>query len=263
MQLNPTNETQLSKIIEDLPQQYRTILGHVTLPQDNGNSVATALHNGDTVIGASDGSIRTHQNNTEGTYAYILTTYDSDRGQIYGYQRVPKTDEICSQTAEMYGYIGQLFILYIVTLLHRIKDSESTIILTTDNKETFKRASKIITPTNIKQTLATEYDQWRLLQELIQLIPLQITHKWVKGHQDEDKKKNKIIGPLTREVYLNSRADTLATTAYDIQEIPHRYLNHHSVFGLYTDDRKYVTNIRHHINNIINAPPIIQYLQQK
>ena len=34
--------------------------------------------------------------------------------------------------------------------------------------------------------------------------------QWIKAHQDEDKEGNKIIGPLLREVQMNSEADILA-----------------------------------------------------
>ena len=58
--------------------------------------------------------------------------------------------------------------------------------------------------------MVPEYDLWRLIWDCKHSTSVKINVKWVKGHQDEDTKGQKIHGPFQREVQLNIDMDEKA-----------------------------------------------------
>ena len=58
---------------------------------------------------------------------------------------------------------------------------------------------------NASQTMAPDYDLWKLTQDLIQQIKVKLHFTWIKGHQV--KSGQKLHGPYLRPTQINIDMD--------------------------------------------------------
>jgi hypothetical protein len=195
--------------------KFRDIIGTVTLPSDDGESLLSALQQGK-ITGASDGSYQETSN--IGTHAFILSDSTYDINVITGSAYSPRSDRLSSSQAEHYGLLGLLIVVF--SLLHHFQEDGlgwPPLTVYIDNLKVVTRYDTIPAKMNIKQLLTHDYDLWQLIHEFKRFLCLPIEVEWVKSHQSLDI-DNEIPGVL-----LNHDADHLATLHYSIQApIPQR-----------------------------------------
>ena len=252
----------LRETIASFPAYLKEIMYNVQLPEDGGRQLLETI-NMNELIGASNGSIKECD---KGGYAFSLQAYYTDEGRIIGGGKVPKSNSTTSLTAELYGMIGVLgSILAICTQYQHEIDNNSIITVTTDNNEVVKRLSNEITPMNVQETWALDYDLSQTMWDIRKLIPAQIKVEWVKGHQDKLENGQKIHGPFTRPAELNILMDRHANQERDDMsyEAPMRRTYQHTAIGLYDQHNNMITDFKKYSYNIKNGKKLREYIQRK
>jgi hypothetical protein len=241
----------------NLPCRFRDIIGDISIPWDEGESLISALNNG-TAVSASDGSYLEDVN--RGSHAYKLTATGNDDGCIQGASLSPMSDKMSSPPTEHYGAIAVIVVL-IVLLYHYSEDGYGwpKLLLYIDNQEVVDRGStRNPNFLNIGQYLTHDFDLWMLLGHLQTHLSLRIEFEWIRGHQipTEDMESN--IGIL-----LNNDVDELATKQYTKKGAsPQR--------GVFLAGTVCYHQSGHHVQNISNAissretdKDILDYYQSK
>ena len=121
-------------------------------------------------------------------------------------------------------------------------------------------------PLNTNKTTAPEYDIQTLIHKIKTILPMTVKFKWVKGHQNKDKKTGqKIYGPFPRKVDLNIIADKEAhRTACITQHLSPRQPTYSTtIMGLYTKDNVYIADMHHHITMVLHQQTLWNYLLKK
>ena len=214
-------------------------------------------------IGVSDGSVITVDNESYGGHSYSLQSWHTDEYQIYGEVPTPHSTKISSLTTELYGLIATTLLVYILQKkydVHQMLSVNTTI--TADNDQAIKMGNEWNTPLNISETNTQDYDLWTLLWQLRQASTVNITYKWIKGHQDQLKTGGKIFGPFSREVQLNIQMDALAKIASDQSSKSPvlRPTNSTTAMGLYTLNNIFISDIHDFFQYVMTEKPMIDYL---
>lgn len=63
---------------------------------------------------------------------------------------------------------------------------------------------------NTSEYLVKEYDLEKVIWDIQHRILFEVAHKWVRGHQNQDKQGNTIYGPFQCEAQLNIEMDLKA-----------------------------------------------------
>ena len=134
-----------------------------------------------------------------------------------------------------------------------------------DNKTVVERGSKEQTLINLSDFSVPEQGLWTLTTELIQALPIKVTLKWVKGHQDENSFGEKIHGPFIKEVILNIRVDKLADMGMKKGEgiIIKKPTLSTEVIALYTKEKVQILNVRQYMVNKKNGADLESYIKEK
>jgi len=119
---------------------------------------------------------------------------------------------VTSYRTELSGIIASLYLIYRVCQFYDVE--AGAIKLLCDNKGALTNAFKPI-KAGITPYFRTDHDLIEIARALIQLIPLIITSKWVKGHYEGKGKQYKHT--------INAEADKLAGEFQD-QQSPHSTL---------------------------------------
>ena len=244
-----------------LPIQIKEIMQNIQLPDDDGKRLIDAIHK-EGAIGASDGFLK----QSKGGYAFSIQSYQSDEGRIEGGGKVLCSNGTTSLTAELYGMIGLLSTILLVCTQHSQElNITKEILVTTDNDEVVKQLTNESEPMNVSETWAPEYDLGQLMWEIKTAIPIRVTVKWVKGHQDELENGQKIKGPFTREAQLNILMDKRANKERDDinSEPPIQHTYKYTAIGLYHHKNVIITYITSFIYNNNNSKKICEYIQRK
>ena len=176
----------------------------------NPEHVYKSIQNG-VAIGASDGSVVTIDNEAYGGHSYSIQAWDTDKQRICGEAPTPHSTNISSLTTELYGLLASTLLVYILGKKYDTDQNfNASTTITADNKQAIQMGNEWNTPLNISETNTHEYDLWTLLYQLKTAAPLNLSYKWIKGHQDQLKTGEKIYGPFTRPVQLNIQMDNLA-----------------------------------------------------
>ena len=255
----------LPTIIEMLPPVWKQILGNIQLPDDDGEYVYKSIQNG-VAIAASDGSVVTIDNESYGGHSYSIQAWDTDKHRISGEAPTPHSTNVSSLTTELYGLLASTLLIYILGKKYDTDQNlNASTIITADNKQAIQMGNEWNTPLNISETNTHEYDLWTLLYQLKTAVPLTVSYKWIKGHQDQLKSGEKIYGPFTRPVQLNIQMDHLAKrAAKQSSSMPvRRPVYSTTTMGLYTPHDVYIGDIHEYIQYAMTAKPLIDYLIRK
>ena len=127
-----------------------------------------------------------------------------------------------------------------------------------------KRSKEECIPTNISETWCKEYDLWKLLWSIKQLLPIQVKVEWIKGHQDELSNGQKVHGPFSRPVELNILMDKVATTMTHDPHIKALKRNTYSftAIGIYQNDIM-ISDIEKYLYLKVNGEELKKYIQKK
>ena len=201
----PSTPTTFMDYVNALPPPLQCILSNISLPNDDGFSLASDLSTG-SVLAASDGSAHTNR----GSFGYIITNNDQS-SVIQGYGRIPSTYSTpSSQRSEFYGSLALALVLRILSQLHKV-DVDVTVPIYIDNSHVVE--SNISHQTDeirrgIKMYTSTDMDIQLLIKTMSKDEHITPQWNWIKGHQDET------TSELSLEAELNVQADTLAAEGH-------------------------------------------------
>jgi hypothetical protein len=180
-----STEATLAAKFSHLPHKFQDIIGDITLPEDEGVQLITALKRGSVAM-ASDGSYMVDIK--KGTHAYQIVDLDNDDVGISGAATSPDSDKMSSSPTEQYGAIAVLVVI-IVLLYHHQEDGHSwpSVVLYIDNSEVVDRGNRKNPHfRNVGQYLTHDYDLWMVLSNLQTNLLLKVNFEWVRGHQAND-----------------------------------------------------------------------------
>lgn len=218
-----------------------------------------------TLLGSCDGSVISKNRQSWGGHSFSLQDWNTDHNSISGYCPTPMTNNITSLTPELYGPIATTIIVYTLVKHHDIEENYSTtIVIVADNKQAIQMTEQCSSPINISETMKAEYDLQSLLHLILKEIPITITYKWIKGHQDQLSTGEKIYGPFTRPVQTNIHMDGLAKLAAskspDAKLIRPIYCT--TVMGAYNEKNILIADIHKHILLASTYKELYKYLQK-
>ena len=156
----------------------------------------------------------------------------------------PKSNDMTSLTSEMFGILGTLIVVYILSLHNdeNIERQKHAIYIYSDNKEAIKRSTDRPELLNVSEHMKSEYDVMMLIWDIQDLLPHKIIHRWVKGHQDMTKSGVQLYGPFIREVKLNIEMDQVANEGCKL-DLWQRPIFSHTKMGFYDNRGAMITNI--------------------
>ena len=182
-----------------------------------------------------------------------------------GGEKVPCTNNITSLTAVMHGLLGSVLSLLLLFMQHNVQGIEKqSITLTADNKEIVKRSKEECIPTNISETWCKEYNLWKLLWNIKQVLPLQVKVEWIKGHQDKLPNGKKVHGPFSRPVELNIHMDKVASNMLcnsTIKAVKRKTYSHNAI-GIYQGEEM-IMDIERYLYLKVNGQQLQTYIQKK
>ena len=107
-----------------------------------------------------------------GGYDFSIQSYKNNEGRMMEGGKILQLNEMTSLTTEMYGILGSIAALLLIsTHFNGIDQSNGKVILTTDNQEAVDRTNKECIPMNISETRCKEYDLWKLVWDIKNLLP--------------------------------------------------------------------------------------------
>ena len=180
--------------IDSLPDDTKRLLEHTQFP-DNGLSIAHAIRTG-TALAVTDGSYNEELNS--GAAAWIIVGSDDSikcEGRIGQYHTSETMD---SYRAESLGVLAVITATEHICRYHRIKSGGLTVAC--DNDASLEKG---IDNTKRMKTTNKYFDIFWSIDERKHRIPVTLTSKKVKGHQDKKKSKRN----LTRVERLNCYVD--------------------------------------------------------
>mmetsp|Transcript_19969 Transcript_19969/g.22630 ORF Transcript_19969/g.22630 Transcript_19969/m.22630 type:complete len:212 (-) Transcript_19969:45-680(-) len=176
--------TFLPELLAVLSQEYVTLLGHITLP-NNLQLLYDILCEGD-LIAASNGSVRDVDN--MGSYGYVLSHKVRNDVQLQGSQKIMGIDSLCSLTTEHCGVLCVVLILYMMSLQYDECPKNVKVKVYCDNAQVVSRSNDMdYVKVKVSEYNVLDYDLWKLTQEIQSLLPFHVEYHWVKSHQDENK----------------------------------------------------------------------------
>jgi hypothetical protein len=204
--------TSLPELLAVLPQEYVTLLGHITLP--NNLQLLYSLREGD-LIAASNGPVRDVDN--MGSYRYVLSHKVRNDVQLQGCQTITGTDSLCSLTMEHCGVLCVVLILYMISIQYDECPKNLKVKVYCDNAQVVSRSNDMdYVKVKVSEYNILDYDLWKLTQEIQALLPFHVEYHWVKSHQDAYDDGKPLHGPFARDAELNIMADKLCAQAYRI-----------------------------------------------
>ena len=259
------SENSMTALLSKLPGVLRDILGEITIPNDDGSFLWEEMRL-NKLVGASDGSIQRRNGKKMGGHSYSLQSYSTNENRITGYSATPRSTEISSLTAEMYGIIATLIAIKLLEHKHWTTGANSAkIIIYTDNMETVKRSMERPTVVNITDTLIPEFDLWKLIWDIKSTIKQKVLVKWVKGHQDEDKNGNNIHGPFQRDIQLNIDMDEKAKLGVSLHQgkLLKRPVYSQTLLALYTNEGEQIIDLYSYLQKTENGKQLETYIKKK
>ena len=257
-----TGSLSIHEIIARLPPSLQQMIGVLGQLTDEGLRVSESIVGGN-CIGASDGSLQNRYESNRGSHGFALR--DKDRGNIgiEGWGVSPCSDDMSSTTSEHYGLLGLLVLLHILCNKYKLCQEEcfGRVVVYIDNKTVVTRGNEAQSPVNLSDFAIPDQDLWALTSELINKLPIRMTIKWVKGHQDENRFGEKIHGPFTRDVMMNVLTDELASRGMELGE-EHAITKHTlstAAISLHNANKVQVKNIRKFITKEIKGKDMVEY----
>ena len=170
------NAPNFEDILAQYPPRYQAILGKHILGNAQADKIHSLLIKGDLYAG-SDGS----EKGGIGAHAYGFTS-NKFLGPVWGGAAITpgNVDEMASLRVELGGAIGLLLVIYAL----QIQRGASTypILIWIDNAEVLERARNPAVGDNIKNHMVLDYDLWRVMVGLIELIQTPIQWEKVNSH---------------------------------------------------------------------------------
>ena len=203
----PSQEMTLSEIIEFMPPVWQQILGHCEYPLDEGEQIASVLHQGNTVKAWSDGT----EDAGVGAHAHMLqpqcrgsdNAFKGDNGTL------GHPDSIASNWTESFGAASILLVALAIEFKYDVQEG-GYLLLHIDNMEVVNQIKfGMDRAMNSDKHLKTDYDIWKESVHIMSMLKTAVCAKWVKGHHDLLKKQGN-VGPMPMEAHYNIEMDARA-----------------------------------------------------
>ena len=256
----------LRQMLNCVPDNLKLMVGKIHLPEDEGLKIGESIVEG-TCIGASDGSLIREYERTRGAHGYTLQEKDDERNGIDGWGPSPDSDDISSMTTEHYGLLGLLVMLHMICKKFKLCKEEcfGRVTIYIDNKTVIERGNERQNLINISDYSVPDQDLWLLTTELIEALPIRITLKWVRGHQDSNVYGDKTHGPFTRDVMLNIKVDELAAKGMSdgMGNYHKKLILSTEAISLYNTSTVSISNVRKYMTNTVNGEVLKEYLMRR
>ena len=257
---------ELAEIVNELPESLQQAVGEFSIPVDGGTRICEAIVEG-TCIGASDGSLINEKGHSRGSHGYALRVDQRNYQDIMGWGPTPDSDDMSSMTTEHYGLIGIIVVLHAVCKKFKIGKGEcfGNVKIYIDNKTVVTRGKFKQDTINLSDFSVPDQDLWTLTTELINALPIAVTLRWVKGHQDTNIYGNRVHGPFMPEVMLNILVDDLASKGLrrGEQDITIKPILASTAIALYDTEGRQITNLRHYLVQRVNGGALREYHKKK
>ena len=99
---------------------------------------------------------------------------------------MPPSDTMSSLTSEHYGVIGIALLLHIVCIQYNITQAAKPIRIYVHNAEVISRGRNHKPIQNVGGYLVADFDLWKVMQQLLDTLPISVNLIWVASHQDEN-----------------------------------------------------------------------------
>lgn len=256
----------LREIINEFPRELQTLIGEVTIPDDDGLSISESMVEGICITASDGGMIQSFQE-VQGGYGYVIGNRDKNAATIKGFGACPYSDKISSQTAEHYGLLGLLCMIHSICIRYKLCEDEcfGKVLILIDNKNVVKRFEKAQEPYNVSDFSVPDYDLWKLTTDLLNILPIRTKCRWIKAHQDESSNGVKINGPFKPEVQMNIFADELATKGVKTagRVIIYKPIFSTTTIGIKTRCGKDVEDFRNYLLMKNNGKEMLNYYETK
>ena len=260
------NEMGIRELIDLLPQSLRQSIGEVDIPEDGGVLIGESIIDG-TCVGASDGSLIRENNNCRGSHGYALRVDNDEKDDIKGWGPSPDSDDMSSMTTEHYGLMGILVLLHLICKRFKIGSNESfgKVTIYIDNKTVVTRGQIKQELINLSDYHVPDQDLWSTTTELINALPIVVSLKWVRGHQDTNEFGEKINGPFKQDVMLNILVDKLARKGMELGKgkVTKKPTQATTAIALYDSNNRQITDLRKYMVQRINGNELKEYTMKK
>jgi len=200
----------LKDLYRDLPPEVQRVIGHVEWPQPHAIlDIVDSIRTG-TIMGVSDGSVRTTKNRA--SHAWIL--HAPNGSKLIGRGPVDGISETrTSHRVELQGQTALFLALSLIIQFYQIIGGKLTTFC--DNMSVVNKLKNGWQQWRYKHTKVPDGDLQALLHETLKHLKrssgLSYNTEWVKAHQDDD---NPDLCSFPGEVALNVRMDSETKEAY-------------------------------------------------
>ena len=181
----------------DSPNHWATkVITQRTKGTDGGKNVAQAIRQGKAKA-ICDGSYKHHK----GTAGFCVHG-DNDLFRIMGSNCTPgRTCDQSPYRSELGGVVGTLELLKALCKAHKIRTGAVTVGIDCES------AIKTITADNPPPVHASQWDMINECRQLLKELPIQVTFRWIEGHQDEKgKPKHSLDWWARQNIRMDQRA---------------------------------------------------------
>ena len=187
-------------LLRQLPMSLRDVVGQISLPCDNLQTLRNKLSEGSLQI-ASDVSVK----ESRGSYGYKFKTQEKEN-HVTGFGKCPHHHEsISSLAAEARGALAVAIILNCLYRSFKDPPVDASFTVYIDNETTINRINTILTEKQLPDPMIPEYDTFAQIEQLIGEYKFG-NWQWVRGHQKES------LDPIA---ILNKEVDVLAKEGWE------------------------------------------------
>lgn len=237
----------------DTPPFFQHLLS-TPISETACQELALELQEG-TLIACSDGShdpdnqIASH--GVVFASSLLQQTLVSIAGPVDGHPKL-----VTSYRAELSGIIACLYLVYRICQYFQLNSGK--ILLYCDNKGALENSFRPIYP-GVTPYLKTDHDLVEIIRTLLALIPITVTHDWVKGHYSGNKREF--------QHDLNEEADRLAG-AYQREQTPHYTIRKPLIFPGYKvrllhDSSVITAKAASILVDAYHSSPIVEHIMHK
>ena len=262
-ELHPHTKS-ITEYIEALPPFYRTIIGDIQLPLDDGYHLAQVLKSGQTIYSYSDGSVK----NKIAAHSYIIIcSQDIRKHCISGAgETTGDPNTICSLRPEHTGAIAAKLITSIIECKYQLQSSKGYLNMGIDNITVVGRLTKDkIDDLDDDSHDPTDYDLWQESMSLMEKMSTVVTTMHVKAHQDKKLREDfGGVGPMNRHAHYNIMVDKMAEIKRETLSECKDTFPAPSIKAAISIKGNYITSgTIKHIEHEVSGKPLINYLMRR
>ena len=243
--------------ITNLPPALKWFLGDCHFSENTSQQyLPQMLIDGDLIL-TTDGSY--HGSKNDGSYVMYCDLIHLH--MWYGGRKLHSDVYMSSQRSEHYRVISILIVqLAITTCADKTIYTLPPLQLWIDNANTVTLTNTIpAIDSSISTYLSPDFDLWQLTSFLKPFIPMTISAKWIKSHQDHNTPTNELPLPVQANIFADQVASKLYTHNTSIGQLPPHENN-----GLYlSHNGHFIADIERQIKQHIHSREFMIYVSHK